>query len=302
MEGALGAVLTGLMVLLFLRDWRSALIVVINIPLVAAGRRVALWITGQTINIMTLGGLALAVGILVDEATVAIENIHAHLARGKSLARAALDATTRDRAAALAGDALHPGGVHPRVLHGGRGQGAVRAALAGGRLSRWSRPICLSSTLVPILSVWVLRGARTATISEASFFGTIRQRLRHGVHDVSCACAGCVVLPSISLRVLRDRFARRRRLGTEIFPQVDAGQLAAALARADRHALEGTEQVALKALDLIKREVGADNVDITLGFVGVHAPNYPINLIYLWNGGPEEGVLQCSSSRDARSR
>ena len=94
LEGALGALLTGLMILLFLRDWRSAFIVVINIPLSLMSAVVALWITRQTVNIMTLGGLALAVGILVDEATVSIENIHVHLTRGQSLGRAALDATT----------------------------------------------------------------------------------------------------------------------------------------------------------------------------------------------------------------
>ena len=92
-EGALGAVLTGLMVLLFLRDWRSSLVVVLNIPLAILASVTALWVSGQTINIMTLGGLALAVGILVDEATVTIENIHTHLADGRSLARAASEAT-----------------------------------------------------------------------------------------------------------------------------------------------------------------------------------------------------------------
>src|SRR5438105_14570434 len=80
-EGGLGAVLTGLMVLLFLRDWRSAFIVVLNIPLSLLAATFALWICGSNINLMTLGGLALAVGILVDEATVTIENIHTHLAR-----------------------------------------------------------------------------------------------------------------------------------------------------------------------------------------------------------------------------
>src|SRR6201985_214431 len=92
-EGALGAVLTGLMVLIFLRDWRSSLVVVLNIPLAILASVTALWVSGQTINIMTLGGLALAVGILVDEATVTIENIHTHLAHGRSLARAASEAT-----------------------------------------------------------------------------------------------------------------------------------------------------------------------------------------------------------------
>ena len=81
-EGMLGAVLTGLMVMLFLRDWRSAIVVVVNIPLAILAAALALWVSGQTVNLMTLGGLALAVGVLVDEATVVIENVHAHLARG----------------------------------------------------------------------------------------------------------------------------------------------------------------------------------------------------------------------------
>ena len=87
-EGLLGALLTGLMVLLFLRDWRSALIVVMNIPFALFAAVIALWATGQTINIMTLGGLALAVGVLVDEATVSIENIHTQMQPGVSRARA----------------------------------------------------------------------------------------------------------------------------------------------------------------------------------------------------------------------
>ncbi|HVY46918.1 MAG TPA: efflux RND transporter permease subunit, partial [Minicystis sp.] len=91
-EGALGALLTALTVLLFLRDVRSALIVVVTIPLSLLSAVIALGLTGQTINVMTLSGLALAVGILVDEATVAIENIHVHLARGKPAGRAVVDA------------------------------------------------------------------------------------------------------------------------------------------------------------------------------------------------------------------
>src|SRR5204863_7584875 len=90
-EGALGALLTGFMVLLFLRDWRSALIVVLNIPLALLAALLALWLTKQTINIMTLGGLALAIGILVDMSTVAIENIHTHLAGGKPVGRSVVD-------------------------------------------------------------------------------------------------------------------------------------------------------------------------------------------------------------------
>src|SRR5207248_831411 len=87
-EGLLGACLTGLMVLLFLQDWRSVLVVVLNIPFALLGAVVALWLTGQTINLMTLGGLALAVGILVDESTVEVENIHTQFEHTPSIARA----------------------------------------------------------------------------------------------------------------------------------------------------------------------------------------------------------------------
>src|SRR3989441_1862311 len=94
-EGLLGAALTGLMVLIFLRDWRSALIVVMNIPFALLAAVVFLWAAGQSINIMTLGGLALAVGVLVDEAVVEIENIHNQMLPGVSRARAVVEACSR---------------------------------------------------------------------------------------------------------------------------------------------------------------------------------------------------------------
>src|SRR6266511_2453832 len=92
-EAILGAILTGLMVLLFLRDWRSSAIVVVTIPFALLTAVVGLWLTRYTINIMTLGGLALAVGVLVDEATVAIESIHAHRAAGMARAQAVIQAS-----------------------------------------------------------------------------------------------------------------------------------------------------------------------------------------------------------------
>src|SRR3954451_14054108 len=100
-EGALGALLTGAMVLLFLRDWRSSLIVIVTIPFALLSAVVWLWAAGQTINIMTLGGLALAVGVLVDEATVEIENIHSHMSGGLSRARAVVEACSKTAVARL---------------------------------------------------------------------------------------------------------------------------------------------------------------------------------------------------------
>src|SRR5207247_861442 len=100
-EGLLGAALTGLMVLIFLRDWRSALIVVMNIPFALLSAVILLWAAGQSINIMTLGGLALAVGVLVDEATVEMENIHTQMRPGVSRARAVVEACSRTALAPL---------------------------------------------------------------------------------------------------------------------------------------------------------------------------------------------------------
>lgn len=90
-EGAIAAALTGLMILLFLGSWRSTLIVIVSIPLSILSSLILLSALGQTLNVMTLGGLALAVGILVDDATVEIENIHRNLGQGKQLVQAILD-------------------------------------------------------------------------------------------------------------------------------------------------------------------------------------------------------------------
>ncbi|MGB8276442.1 MAG: efflux RND transporter permease subunit [Methylovirgula sp.] len=90
-EGAIAATLTGLMILLFLGSWRSTLIILISIPLAVLGSIAMLSATGETINVMTLGGLALAVGILVDDATVTIENINWHLEQGKEIELAIMD-------------------------------------------------------------------------------------------------------------------------------------------------------------------------------------------------------------------
>ena len=135
-EGLLGAVLTGLMVLIFLRDWRSALIVVMNIPFALLGAVILLWATGQTINIMTLGGLALAVGVLVDEATVRNrEHPHADAPRRLEGARRARGVAP-DGGRASAFDAVHSGGVRSVVLHDRREPAAFCSAVAGRRLFR----------------------------------------------------------------------------------------------------------------------------------------------------------------------
>ena len=292
-EGALGAILTGLMVLLFLRDWRSAFIVVINIPVALMAAVFALWMTNQNINLMTLGGLALAVGILVDEATVAIENVHSHLSRGSSLARAALDATTETAVPRLLAMLCILAVFIPAFFMVGAAKALfVPLALAVGFSMIAS--FILSSTLVPVLSVWLMRHHAPAAAKKEAQRATAFDRFRNAYGSVT---AGIVRVRWIVLLVYLAVAGLvivtfGKKLGTEIFPKVDAGQLSVRLRAPAGTRVEKTEAIALQTIDLIKQEVGADNVSITLAFVGVHAPNYPVNLIHLWNSGTEEGVVQ----------
>ncbi|HWH71485.1 MAG TPA: efflux RND transporter permease subunit, partial [Candidatus Sulfotelmatobacter sp.] len=290
LEGGLGALLTGLMILLFLRDWRSAFIVVINIPLSLMAAVLALWISRQTVNIMTLGGLALAVGILVDEATVCIENIHTHLTRGNSLKRAARDATIETTGPRLLAMFCILAMFVPTLFM----VGAAKAMFLPLSLAVGFSMIAsyvLSTTLVPILSVWFLRGHEASAKGKLEGrFARFQKRyaafLQQALRLRWAVLGGYLVLAALVIVLVG------RHLGTEIFPKVDAGQLQVRLRAPAGSQVERTEAAALKALDIIKNEVGAQNIAITLGFVGVHAPSYPINLIYLWNGGSEEGVVQ----------
>jgi multidrug efflux pump subunit AcrB len=292
-EGALGAVFTGLMVLLFLRDWRSALVVVLNIPLAIAAALLALWVSGQTVNIMTLGGLALAVGILVDEATVTIENVHTHLARGSSLARAALDATIETTVPRLLAMLCILAVFIPAFFMQGAAKSLfVPLALAVGFAMVAS--YVLSSTLVPILAIWILRSVDAAKLhaheAKRGFFERIRSAYA-GVASASVRLRWLVV-PLYLLLAGAVIVLVGRALGREIFPIVDSGQFTLRVRGPAGTRIEKTEQLALKTLDMIKQEVGPDNVAISMGYVGVQPGAYPVNTIHLWTSGSEETVLQ----------
>ena len=133
-EGLIGAGLTGLMILLFLGDLRSVIVVVSNIPLALLGSLFGLWITGNTINIMSLGGMALAIGILVDEATVTIENVHVQMGHTPNLATAVLLASNATAVPRLLALAVHSVGVHTGVHHGRPTAVPLHAADPGSRL------------------------------------------------------------------------------------------------------------------------------------------------------------------------
>ena len=289
-EGLLGALLTGLMVLLFLRDWRSALIVVVNIPFALLGAVVLLWLTGQTINIMTLGGLALAVGVLVDEATVEIENIHTRMLPGVSRAKAVLEACRRTALARLLSMFCILAVFVPSFFMVGVGrQLFVPLSLAVGFAMISS--YLLSSSLVPVFSIWLMKPAHTGEEREG-LFGRLRSvygRYLGGALRFRWPLA--IGYLAVSLGIL---YLLAPRIGTEIFPDIDAPLYRIRLQAPVGTRIEETERIVLQALDIIRRVVGPDQLAITSDFMGVQPSSYPVNLIHLFTAGPQEAVIQIS--------
>ena len=301
-EGALGAILTGLMILIFLRDWRSAIIVIVNIPVSLMAAMLALRLAGHTINLMTLGGLALAVGILVDEATVCLENVHVHLTQGKTLASAALDAANETRIPRLLAMLCILAMFTPALFM----IGAARAMFLPLALAVGFSMVAsyfLSSTIVPLLSVWLLRGQEKSASEWKSNEGAF-SRFRDNYTDLLQQVAPWrkALIAAYLVCTLAIIVFVGRQLGVEIFPQVDSGQLQVRLRAPAGTDIDGTEAVYLKALNLIKKKVGPENVSISLGLLGIHGANFPINFVHLWNGGPEEGVLQVQIKAGAKIR
>jgi multidrug efflux pump subunit AcrB len=298
-EAVLGALLTGLVVLVFLRDWRSAAIVVITIPFALLAAVVALWGAGQTINIMTLGGLALAVGILVDEATVAIENIHTHLSRGTPIARAVLDASGEVVVPRLLAMLSVVAVFVPSFFMTGVSRSLfVPLSLAVGFAMIAS--FLLSSSLVPVLSVWWLGKGHRTHEPEAQARDWV-ERVRNGLAALllRLAPARGLLVAAYLVVTVGVVVAVGMSLGREIFPPsgVKAFQLRFRAPAGTK--FESTELLGRKVLDVIRDTAGSDNVDITLGYVGVQPSSYPINTIFLWTSGSHEGVLQVALKPEA---
>jgi multidrug efflux pump subunit AcrB len=292
LEGALGAGLIGLMVLVFLRDWRSVVIVVLNIPFALCGAVVAMWLTGQTINLMTLGGLALAVGILVDESTVEVENIHARLGRTGSVALAVRQGN-RDTAGPrlLAMLCVLAVFVPSFFMQGAARTLFVPLSLAVGFAMISS--YLLSSTFVPVLAAWLLRAPRAGSNGEhrreghaGLFRGVVRTRW--------------VVVPAYLAAVGLAGYGVGRGLGLEIFPRVDAGRFQLRLKAPAGTRVEKTEEIVRGVLATIEQEAGRDAVAISVGYAGLIPSSYPINAIYQWSGGPEEAILRVAMKDEAR--
>jgi multidrug efflux pump subunit AcrB len=299
-EGLLGALLTGLMVLLFLRDWRSALIVVTTIPFALLTAVVALWGAGQTINIMTLGGLALAVGILVDESTVVMENIHSHMGQGRGRAVAVLEASKEVQIPRLLAMLCVLAVFVPSFFMVGVSRALfVPLSLAVGFAMAAS--YVLSSSLVPVLSAWILRAHAAEDEKNApSLLVRVRERLGRVLEKLTRnrrIVVSLYVVIAVVVIVLVGPY-----LGREIFPRVSSGQLLLRFRAPIGSRVEATERLSLDVLRSIEKAAGPGNVTITLGYVGAPPPSYPINTIYLWTSGQHEAVLRVALNPDAHIR
>ena len=295
-EGALGALLTGLMVLLFLRDLRSSAIVVTTIPFALLTAVVALWGAGQTINTMTLGGLALAVGILVDEATVAIENIHSHLEQGVPHAKAVLDASREVVIPRLLAMVCVLSVFVPSFFM----TGVARSLFVPLSLSvgfAMAASYFLSSSLVPIMSTWFLRDPTHPMNEQKSTIAALRDRLGR-VLERLMGHRKIVLLVYLAI-TFAIMLLLGPLMGREIFPSVSAGQFQLRLRAPIGTRVGATEDMALRVLDEIEKTAGNGNVAVTLGYVGAQPPAYPINSIFLWTSGPHEGVLRVALKPDA---
>ena len=320
-EGALGAALVGLMILLFLHDWRSTIIVLLNIPLALMAAVVALWLTGQTINVMTLGGLALAIGILVDEATVEIENIHTQMGRAPSIARAVRLGNAQTAVPRLLAMVC----ILAVFISSFFMQGAVRSMFVPLSLAVAFSMVAsylLSSTFVPVLSVWLLRNVRLdetstgrlglhSTASQAGMPDVQRriggfafERLRRGYGSL---LAGIVrfrwgLLIAYLIACTAIILGLGSRLGTEIFPTIDTGQFRLRIRAPDGTDIDQTEQIVLKALKVVKDAAGADNVQMSLGYLGTIGSSYPVNAVYQWMRRPEDAVMLVALKKDSGIR
>ncbi|WP_420151491.1 efflux RND transporter permease subunit [Spirosoma sp.] len=313
-EGILGAVLTGLMVLLFLRDWRSVIIVVLTIPISILSAVIMLNLFGQTINIMTLSGLALAIGILVDQATVTIENIHQHLEMGKPKAVAIWDACKEIvfpeflillAILAVFAPAFVMSGV-PRSMF-------LPLSLSVGFAMIAS--FLLSQTFVPVMANWLLKShpaheAPTLALDaqerhmiedekpvvNAKGFEKFKQRYTATLEKIlnrRGLVVGGYLMGSLAIIVVCFMV-----IGTDILPHGNSHQFQMRLRIPDGTRVERTEMATLKVLDIIKEAVGKDNVEISSAYVGTVPSSYGTSNIFVFNSGPHEAVLQVSLNEE----
>jgi len=298
-EGGVGALLTGLVVLLFLGDFRSSIIVILTIPISLLSAVLLLQLTGQTINIMTLSGLALAIGILVDQATVVIENIHQHLEMGKPKARAILDASQEVSFPLLLITLSILAVFAPAFLMTGVPRGMfIPLSLSVGFSIIVS--YLLSQVFVPVVANWWLKDHPhdTAAAPEPEHqpkkvggFERVKQRYLRLLDGLLAHRALTLTLYGVVCAALIGwGFIT---IGQDMMPQIThSRQFQLRILAPQGMRIERTEQRTKEVIQLIEQIVGPKNVAITSAFVGMTPSSYGTSALYVFNAGPNEADLQ----------
>jgi multidrug efflux pump subunit AcrB len=319
-EGTLGAILTGLMVLLFLRDWRSSLIVVITIPVSILIGVLLLGIFGQTINIMTLSGLALAIGILVDQATVTIENVHQHLEIGKSKKVAIYEACEEIAFPLMLILLCILAVFAPSFMM----NGIPKAMFLPLSLSIGFTMIVsfvIAQTLVPILCNWLIKAEQYQHYDHTALHAPSGEALvLNENNQVNSYLRAEIEHPEkndlfervkISYMRIIERLMGIRKfmvpvyliavialsglcfviIGKDMMPKVNNGQFQLRIKMPDGTRLERTEDAMKKVLQIIDKTVD-HKVAISSAYVGIIPSSYGTSNLYIFNTGTHEAVVQ----------
>ncbi|MCD0489255.1 efflux RND transporter permease subunit [Pedobacter sp. MC2016-14] len=330
-EGIIGAVLTGLMVLLFLGDKRAAFIVILTIPISIISGVLFLKLFGQTINLMSLSGLALAIGILVDESTVTIENIHQHLDMGKPKALAIWDACKEIALPKLLILLCILAVFAPAfTMVGIPGALFLPLALAIGFSMILS--FLLSQTFVPIMANWLMKAhpkhahASGITDDEAEFNDsgitaesekdTLNQKKMLVQREDFNNDSKLSLFEKFRLRFMHllDGLFRFKKvvslvyligitliaviligvIGKDVFPKVNSSQFQLRMRAPDGTRLERTEEKAKLILRELEKKVGKEHIGISSIYIGQHPALFSVSPIYLFMAGSHEAVFQIS--------
>lgn len=287
-EAAIAAGLTGLMMLLFLGSWRSTLIVLVSIPLSLLVSLITLYALGQTINLMTLGGMALAVGILVDDATVEVENFHRQRAMNKEVVQAILDGAAEIATPAFVSTLCICIVFVPVVFIAGPAH-SLFVPLALAVVFAMLMSYFLSRTLVPTMVHYLLANEAPGGTEGKSVLGRVHhrietsfERLREGygnlltrtleTRGVFVAGFGVVVVAALSLVPL---------LGRDFFPSVDAGQIRLHVRATPGTRIEETERTFAAVERHVRTIIPASEIDTVINNIGV-----PVSGINLALGDP----------------
>jgi multidrug efflux pump subunit AcrB len=287
-EGLIGAALTGLMILLFLKDLRSAAVVVSNIPLALLGSLFGLWVTGNTINIMSLGGMALAIGILVDMSTVTVENVHVQMRRTQNVATAVLHGSLITAVPILLAVLCILSVFVPAFIMGDPLRSLFMPLTLGVGFAMIASYL-LSCAFVPILCVRLMKHVAHRDDDRGLFarmLNVYREAVRWFVHRRVIVVTAYLLVCGLIL------WGLGMELGTELFPQIDSGQFVLRFRPPPGSNYELTREMAVKCLQEIEREVKPENIQIAMGFVGQVAPNFGIDNMVLFMRGPDDGQLR----------